>query len=179
MFAHDRSVTRTYHIWLPPEPIVAGYAVEACWEPPTIMPVTDPITDFPISANQPEPYLFDVIINDGKPVTQCENCCIGYIPEQCDISRFHFKEWVESEWGEMWLFRIPPEGGSEGNPEQIWVPCSEYEGWYTGGGIAGICVYGNGIHRFLFLMRRYGFNDNEPHNAWMLVDVITNDPNLD
>jgi len=179
MFAHDRSVTRTYHIWLPPEPIVAGYAVEACWEPPTVTPVTDPLTDFPVTANQPEPYLFEVIINDGMPVTQCDGCCIGFIPLQCDISRFHFKEWTENEWGEILLYRVPPLDGGEGYPEQIWMPCSEYESWHTGAGIASICSYGNGIHRFLFLMCRHGFNDNEPLDTWMFADVITNDPNLD
>ena len=54
MFSCNKSVTRVYHIWLPPgQPVVAGYAVDACWEPATVTPVKDPIADFPVSANQP------------------------------------------------------------------------------------------------------------------------------
>ena len=61
---------RTYHIWLPPGPLVAGYAVEACWEPPTVTPVTDPLNDFPISANQQEPYHFEHIVNNNEPIEE-------------------------------------------------------------------------------------------------------------
>ena len=70
MFEEGKQVTRTYLIWLPPgQPVVAGYAVEACWEPPSIMPVTDPATDFPITANQPEAYRFYFNVNNGQVIT--------------------------------------------------------------------------------------------------------------
>jgi len=77
IFEHDASVSRTYHIALPPGPLVAGYAVEACWEPPLVKPVTNPIEDFPITANQPECYRFKVVVNDGNPITEDDiyNCC--------------------------------------------------------------------------------------------------------
>jgi hypothetical protein len=69
-------VSRTYHIWLPTGPVEAGYAVDACWEPPDVTPVIDPATDFPISANQPEAYHFKVVANDGLPATDDDGCCM-------------------------------------------------------------------------------------------------------
>jgi hypothetical protein len=75
IFENDASVSRTYHISLPPGPIVAGYAVEACWEPPLVKPVTNPVEDFPITANQPEAYHFHCVVNDGKTITQDNWCC--------------------------------------------------------------------------------------------------------
>jgi hypothetical protein len=75
MFREGQSVERVYHIWLPPGPVEAGYAVDACWEPPTVTPVTDPVNDFPYSANQPEMYRFKVVLNDGKPFDKA--CCTG------------------------------------------------------------------------------------------------------
>ena len=78
MFAVDSSVSRTYKIWLPAgKPLIAGYAVEACWEPPTTTPVTDPLTDFPPSANQPEPYHVKIVVNNGNPVKYDSYCCDG------------------------------------------------------------------------------------------------------
>jgi len=77
LFVSGGVSTRSYHIWLPPGPVVAGYAVEACWLPPKKVPVEDPIEDFPISANQPEAYHFNVVVNDGKPVTVDDPCCLG------------------------------------------------------------------------------------------------------
>lgn len=79
IFEHDESVTRTYHISLPPGPITAGYAIEACWEPPINMPVIDPVVDFPYSANQPEPYYFKCVLNNGLPVTPEDICCISSV----------------------------------------------------------------------------------------------------
>ena len=74
MFECDAKVVRTYHISLPPGPLVVGYAVEACWEPPLVTPVINPAEDFPITANQPEAYHFNIVINDGEPITDW-NCC--------------------------------------------------------------------------------------------------------
>jgi formylglycine-generating enzyme required for sulfatase activity len=48
--------TREVRLRLPDGPIKLGYAVDACWMPPLKTPVTDPITDFPLTANCPEPY---------------------------------------------------------------------------------------------------------------------------
>jgi len=75
MFRDDGIASRTYTIWLPPgEPVVAGYAVEAVWEPPLINPVTDPINEFPITANQVEAYEFYINLNNGEPITD-PICC--------------------------------------------------------------------------------------------------------
>ena len=92
MFSVDSVVTRTYKIWLPAgEPVEAGYAVEACWEPPTVTPVTDPLTDFPTSANQPEPYYLKFSVNNGDPITADSGCCLGY--GDCSDSKVEVKQW--------------------------------------------------------------------------------------
>jgi hypothetical protein len=83
MFANDGQVSRTYHIWLPPgQPVVAGYAVEACWEPPLKMPVTDPANDFPLTANQPEAYEFYFNLNNGQVITDPDCCGVLYDPSE-------------------------------------------------------------------------------------------------
>lgn len=58
------SVSRIYEIRMPFNVFRFGYAVDACWTPPTIEPVTDPMTDFPPEANCPEPYKI-VVNQDG------------------------------------------------------------------------------------------------------------------
>ena len=64
MFLPGYEVTRTYRIQTQPGPMIVGYAVEACWEPPLVTPVTDPAVDFPISANQGEPYIERYYLED-------------------------------------------------------------------------------------------------------------------
>jgi len=90
MFADYGSVSRTYHVWLPPGPVVAAYAVEACWEPPTKKPVTNPIVDFPLSANQSEPYKFYFDLNNGEPITEPGCCGDKYDPSQAYM---YSKQW--------------------------------------------------------------------------------------
>jgi hypothetical protein len=83
MFSTNGIVSKTYKIWLPPgEPVVAGYAVEACWEPPLVTPVTDPINDFPSTANQPEAYKFYYNLNNGEVITDPECCGFLYDPSE-------------------------------------------------------------------------------------------------
>jgi len=100
IFEHDASVERTYHIFLPPGPLIAGYAVDACWEPPTVTPVTDPVNDFPITANQPEAYFFELVWNDDKPV-KAPICCNMY---GCDLyeGRSVISTWY-SEFDDRWV----------------------------------------------------------------------------
>jgi hypothetical protein len=90
MFTSYGQVSRTYHIWLPKGPVVAGYAVDACWEPPSKTPVIDPATDFPTTANQPEAYSFYFNINNGQPVTDNGCCSASYDPPIC---YFFVKKW--------------------------------------------------------------------------------------
>ncbi|HEX9744332.1 MAG TPA: hypothetical protein VGB30_02800 [bacterium] len=83
MFSHDGAVYRTYEIWLPPgQPVIAGYAVEALWEMPTVMPVTNPAVDFPLSANQSEPYEFYIVLNEGNVITDPEIKCCSHVHEE-------------------------------------------------------------------------------------------------
>jgi hypothetical protein len=92
MFSVNSSVSRTYKIWLPPgQPVIAGYAVEACWEPPTVIPVKNPLTDFPTSANQPEPYHLKWVVNNGEPVKAYSECCQGN--GDCSDMRVEVKQW--------------------------------------------------------------------------------------
>ncbi|MFH1676135.1 MAG: hypothetical protein ABIC40_03835 [bacterium] len=87
MFKAGNSVEESYHIWLPPGPLTAGYAVEACWEPPIKTPVTDPASDFPESANQPESYHFRYVVNGDQPIIHAP-CCGSF--DDCETL------WVEN-----------------------------------------------------------------------------------
>jgi hypothetical protein len=75
MLESGASVERTFVISLPQGSISAGYALDICWEPPTMMPVINPVEDFPFSANQPEYYHFNVVYNDGNVITDDQCCC--------------------------------------------------------------------------------------------------------
>jgi len=100
MFRTGGQVSRTYRIWLPPgEPVIAGYAVEACWEPPTVTHVTNPFEDFPISANQPEPYHLKMVVNNGDPIVRYSPCC-GEDPDGCATLRIECKGWARDDY--MW-----------------------------------------------------------------------------
>jgi hypothetical protein len=102
IFLVNGEVERTYHIWLPPGPQVMGYAVEACWEPPTKTPVIDPVADFPESANQEEPYFLQMVVNNNQPITD-PNCCGSF--DNCDTLWVERRQW----WGETAdrMFIIP------------------------------------------------------------------------
>jgi hypothetical protein len=120
MFECDESVTRTYHISLPPGPVVVGYAVEACWEPPTVTPVVNPATDFPFSANQPEAYHFKFVVNDGNPVTD-PDCC-------------NWKNWTVHEVRaevQFWYTNLPGYDWWDGN-YHIMALSNEFS-WNPGG----------------------------------------------
>ena len=91
MFRDDGIVSRTYTIWLPPgEPVIAGYAVEACWELPLITPVTNPVEDFPLTANQVEAYDFYFNANNGNPVDH-KPCC-GFLDDPSE-GYIYSKQW--------------------------------------------------------------------------------------
>jgi hypothetical protein len=117
MFEVTEHVDRTYHIALPPGPVEAGYAVEACWEPPTVTPVTDPANDFPYSANQPDFYYFKFVINDGQPITTEDDCCGSGAYE----ARAEFERW--------WIY-------PEGSPDNFWVSVWNDELEWNKGGYA-------------------------------------------
>jgi hypothetical protein len=93
MFRVGQTVTRTYHIALPPGPVIAGYAVDACWEPPDVMPVTDPMNDFPFSANQPEPYHFRLVFNNNEVIKDLECCGTLLPPHDCSDLWIEWKSW--------------------------------------------------------------------------------------
>ncbi|MCX6647244.1 MAG: hypothetical protein NTY09_12940, partial [bacterium] len=58
------SVTRTYSLAMPSGQFVLGYAVDASWDVPTVDPVTDPMTQFPVTANCIEPWM--MLITEEK-----------------------------------------------------------------------------------------------------------------
>jgi hypothetical protein len=152
MFAVDSSVERTYTVWLPfGKPIVAGYAVEACWEPATKQPVTDPLNDFPYSANQPEPYLFNLIVNNGNPITD-DSCC-GKNPLDCSDIRFEYASWGGIPIGDppdanTYICYIRPTGYGESAGVGPLLECSpEIPGSYWESGDGWGDYYENGDYR--------------------------------
>ncbi len=62
-FAGD-SVTQTYRLKMPTTQFVLGYAVDANWWTPIETPVDDPLTDFDLDANCPEPWKLNNDITD-------------------------------------------------------------------------------------------------------------------
>jgi hypothetical protein len=92
MFYPGIETTRTYEIYLPPGPVIAAYAVEACWEPPDVLPVTVPADDFPLNANQAEPYYFDFIVNNNMPITEPSPGCCGHY-QDCTDWVVTFERW--------------------------------------------------------------------------------------
>ena len=147
MFRCDDYVERTYQIWLPPGPVVAGYAVDACWEPPTVTPVQDPVSDFPITANQPEPYYYRYVVFNGEVVD--ESCCGG--PDQnCMKLRHECKLWygpiprhsaVSYPPWPKWMIK----GGNNMQDCEETPPAGMY--WLDGGGDAITSYFGDGDYR--------------------------------
>jgi hypothetical protein len=156
-FYSSSSVSRTYHLSLPSGPITAGYAVEACWEPPSNTPVSNPLIDFPITANMPDPYRFKIVVNDGNPITDplCCGDAVDLHSMRAEISRWYVPEeagtygekfiriafWTMEQWGTAF------ENGTsyhhiEGDPEgwypihHLWADAHE-EGWHKGIGVFG------------------------------------------
>jgi Tol biopolymer transport system component len=54
------SIKREFKLTLKTGGLVFGYAIDASWEPPTVDPPVDLMTDFPDSANAGEPYVTSV-----------------------------------------------------------------------------------------------------------------------
>jgi PKD repeat protein len=69
MFLPGTEETRTLTIKLPGMSFDFGYAVDACWALPEVEPVTDPVSDFPMTANCTEPYEIQINIGEGLTTT--------------------------------------------------------------------------------------------------------------
>ena len=155
IFTTNAEVSRTYTIWLPPgQPVVAGYAFEACWEPPTKTPVTNPIEDFPPSANQSEPYVWKVILPEGEVIADCADFWGG--GGYCGNFYCEIKSWSGFQVGdgEPHIYHI-----SNNDHDLLGlVECDSppYEDAYSWEG--GICdpEHTNGIYRALVVYRISG-----------------------
>jgi hypothetical protein len=152
MFSDTGVVSRTYHIYLPPGPLVAGYAVEACWAPPENVPVLDPLEDFPISANQEEPYHWRLVINNDEPITSSP-CCPSDPDDPCDTFRVDVLQWAydDQPWegvDGMWVWIPEPYPGDSGWYMSVfWGQCPpSYPGSVWTSGIP-FSAYPDGTHR--------------------------------
>jgi hypothetical protein len=148
---------------------VAGYAVEACWEPPTVMPVTNPIEDFPSSANQPEAYHFKVVVNEGEVITDCDEWLPG--SWLCDLIYADIAQWggVTS----YFWFKWPPDGVGDGGPIKQCDP--PVEGRFEIGSFAP-CEFGNGTFRGV-CVNSYFMNYHQ-NIAYTIFDWTVNDPTI-
>jgi hypothetical protein len=171
MFDCLGTVERTYKIWLPPgEVVVAGYAVEACWELPLKMPVTDPLNDFPLTANQPEPYHLKYTLNGGEPITDCDEMDSNY---GCSTSRVELRQWGSIPYWGDWVsypngemgshnFLYPCEPPEDGVFLQPSPPC--YDGW------------GNGKYRQLLTVYKPKLNGPHEVVAFAITDYVIDEP---
>jgi len=117
MLESGASVEKTFLLSLPTGPIMAGYALDVCWEPPTVMPVLNPADDFPITANQPELYKFEWVYNNGEVITY-KSCC-NEINASIDQGYVEYYLW----------YKLP-----EADPNCIWAGsrCSSFMINYAG-----------------------------------------------
>jgi len=65
-FYAGASIVETFEVKMPDGTFVFGYAVDANWAKPLVDTVTNPMTDFPLIANCPEPWQ---IIVSGDPIS--------------------------------------------------------------------------------------------------------------
>ena len=118
IFYAGDSVRRDFDIDFPDGSFVFGYAVDACWVPPTTTPVTDPEADFPPEANCPEPsgittslqgsgltilggeiviwatvYDFGAMATHGVPTVECPELWDGALEMTNTESRPNFSKW--------------------------------------------------------------------------------------
>jgi hypothetical protein len=156
IFLPGSKVTRTYRIQTQPGSMTMGYAVEACWEPPTVNPVHNPATDFPTSANQSEPYVERYFLNDDKPITlpsteikeypiyvqyrewpsnEPNNSTARYVPMSYVGGKWHFPY---SELGGTYDgWRVGPVSGTDDvyqvvfDPSVNFKPFGQYNGYYV------------------------------------------------
>jgi len=118
MFSCSGVVSRTYHIWLPPgQPITAGYAVDACWEPPLVTPVTNPADDFPSTANQPEAYQFYFNLNNGQTITDPDCCGFNHDPSEGYM--------FSKQWGDHTAVAFAIYSQYYYNNGSIWLQCGD------------------------------------------------------
>jgi hypothetical protein len=63
MFKTNDMFVREYHLKPPAwgEDFEFGYVISACWAKPTVEPVTNPETDFPVNANCEDPYEISIV----------------------------------------------------------------------------------------------------------------------
>jgi len=164
MFRNDGSVVRIYNIWLPPGPVVAGYAVDACWEPPDVTPVTDPLNDFPVSANQSEPYHFRFVLNNDEVIK--EDCCLGSDWLDCSRCRYEYADWYGesprhgavalpywyNSWTDQWAMC------TSSNMEYCMQSPPESYQWLFGSGTEALITgrFGDGEYRGVAVI---GYND--------------------
>jgi len=168
IFMTNSQVSRTYRIWLPPgEPVQAGYAVEACWEPPVKTPVTDPLSDFPLSANQPEPYRCNAIINNGDPIIEGEYCC-GTGDAGCSNLKIEKRRWIEVPFPYMervrWLM------GDTSSLDYCIVPCEPPEEGFWSLYDLYLDNYPPGAYRWIAVYYRDG-DINHPDSDFV-CDVV-------
>jgi hypothetical protein len=160
MFTCNGIVSRTYHIYLPPGPLVAGYAVEACWVAPEKTPVTDPASDFPFSANQDEPYHFDLVINNNEPITH-HPCCGFDQDDECKDMHVEVLQWGGVSVSILVTQMPPPDYGQGHNLQD---DCQEDDPphWY---GIDPLecSFYPDGYYRGVVVVER-GYDEN-----WQIV----------
>ncbi|MCX6644820.1 MAG: hypothetical protein NTY09_00460, partial [bacterium] len=183
MFTVDSTVSRTYRIYMPTDNIVAGYAIEACWEPPSVMPVTNPLEDFPITANQTEAYRFHFVVNNGEVITDCESCC-GQFQNSCDylhIELGYYPElWEDIPFGypARVYIHFPPPGDIGQSGDHGVIPCDN--GWFYLTGGMDSCCYGNGTFRIVAFnhgSKADGSDIVPTFIAYDVFDYTVDDPN--
>jgi len=92
-FEAGTSCTRRYQIYFPPSGLVFNYAVDASWAPPTVNPPVNIPDDFPMEANRPEAYRYEIQNMDN---TLIYHSGTGFSDGMLNMSVYIY-DWFEPE----------------------------------------------------------------------------------
>ena len=170
IFTSTGVVNRVYHLYLPPGPLTVGYAVDACWAPPTKTPVINPVVDFPVSANQKEPYHFRFVLNNDLPITQGK--CCGLDPDDpCADFRIETLQWYGPPQSNI-SFTAPaiPPDQSEGHVGAGVFPCQVSNTEWLGGPGWKFSDYPDGTYRSVAIVMAEDWQGDANRLAYTLFD---------
>ncbi len=93
VFEAGTSCTRRYQIYFPPSGLVFNYAVDASWAPADVSPPVNIPEDFPMSANRPEAYRYEI---QNMENTLIYHSGTGYGDGYLNLSVYIY-DWFEPE----------------------------------------------------------------------------------
>ena len=121
-FPVDAYMQREFQLTLKPGEMVFGYAIDASWAPPLVDPPVDLMTDFPDSANAPEPYITSVFQSEN--LSDIAGDTASFTVEMADRQFNSLPSAAFIECPSLWAGVKEPAMWGTGTPEPLWQPLS-------------------------------------------------------